>query len=1280
MTTLSDLAANGQPIHGRKTIAESADGLVRTTGYDAASDGTVDFRTVDRTVINGNGSTTRTVSYQDGGARTIGTAVVETSADQRSTISKWDIDGDGSFDESRTEASVLKPDGSVTQTVSLTAAGVLKSRQEQVVAADRSTTTLWDLDGVNGFDQTVTDLTRVNSNGSTTRTVRATLADGSTLSSAVTTTSADGSTVSTVITSMNADSRNILIKRGSVTLVLTERTISQVTQTLADGNSIVTRRVLDASRQLTELQVTTTRDDGYEVSRDSDGNGTVDQTETVVRSLHGAERTVITGFDGTGGKAYQTIVATSADGLTTRTEWDLDGKDGFERTRTTTDTINIDGSSVRVSEDITAGKLASRTTTTVSADGCKTKVARDFDGNGGIDSLETIIKNVAGTTVSTTTNSGRALSNLVLGQVTWSRANAATIVTTTQADGLGWTVKSDYDGNGTFELLAVSQRQIDGSVVTMLTERNADGSIKASGKMTTTADGRTTALEKDSANAGFADLTTIAVTALDGSVTVTTTEKLANRSVKQTTVERVSATGDIVSRVTLDSRNEKIAEYLRLADGTATYSTFDARTLISLTLLDKNGVATRTILYDAWNRATWARVEQSFDAGGKKTVEKQFDDDGSRADFFYKNGVLHAIDRFGSSGLQTSRIEYDAYEIYDPSSNLPWTRLEYLFDAAGRKTQQTTFLDGGARAVAFFDPANAQAWSRVEEAWDAAGRLTQQITYNDNGTKTSVTNDTASSQYWTTVWQTFDSAGRNTKSFFTYDSGGSIDFSIDANNNSKLVISGNVRTDSIKSGFDLTSGNDVLYGLAGNQIYGGAGDDILDAGVGNIASWQYIYGGAGNDVYRISKNSGLVFVDAGYETAAAGTDRVVFSDLALSDLTISYYDYGASNPANGKALRLNWSGGEFRVGQEGKYIESYEFADGMKLSAISTNWTGGLDLVGTSGHDTLVGGAAADVLWGWGGNDSLDPGPGSVSSWQYLYGGAGDDTYRIGRNSGLVFVDAGYETATEGTDRVVFKDLTLADLTVSYYDYGASRPDNGKSLQLKWSGGEFRVGQEGKYIESYEFADGMKLSAIGTNSTGGLNLVGTSGNECLDGNSGNDSLYGGGGDDILVGAGGNDTISGGDGNDTLTGGAGNDTLAGGVGNDTFLFQAGDGADTITETGDPFDQDSLIFGAGIDANDLWFRRSANDLVISVLDTNDQVSLKDWYAKPTAQRMAVRSGDGKVLSLSNFNSLVSAMAAFKPASGARQNGFHIVDSLAGIASMPNMAAAFKMGTAA
>jgi Ca2+-binding RTX toxin-like protein len=112
----------------------------------------------------------------------------------------------------------------------------------------------------------------------------------------------------------------------------------------------------------------------------------------------------------------------------------------------------------------------------------------------------------------------------------------------------------------------------------------------------------------------------------------------------------------------------------------------------------------------------------------------------------------------------------------------------------------------------------------------------------------------------------------------------------------------------------------------------------------------------------------------------------------------------------------------------------------------------------------------------------------------------------------------------------------------------------------------------------------------------------------LEGGNGNDTLAGGAGDGSLVGGNGNDTLAGGNGNEKLIGENGNDSIDGnkgndgallGNGNDTFIWDPGDGSDTIE--GDNGNDTMVFNGANVvDTVDLvadgshlkFFRQPAN----------------------------------------------------------------------------------------
>src|SRR5690606_15041490 len=86
---------------------------------------------------------------------------------------------------------------------------------------------------------------------------------------------------------------------------------------------------------------------------------------------------------------------------------------------------------------------------------------------------------------------------------------------------------------------------------------------------------------------------------------------------------------------------------------------------------------------------------------------------------------------------------------------------------------------------------------------------------------------------------------------------------------------------------------------------------------------------------------------------------------------------------------------------------------------------------------------------------------------------------------------------------------------------------------------------------------------------------------------------------------------------TYVGGVGNDTLIGNYYNDTYVFNRGDGADTITDSGShSFSTsycDTLVFGEGIGARDLRAQREGNHLLITLADSEgDRITITNWFA--------------------------------------------------------------------
>jgi Ca2+-binding RTX toxin-like protein len=75
-------------------------------------------------------------------------------------------------------------------------------------------------------------------------------------------------------------------------------------------------------------------------------------------------------------------------------------------------------------------------------------------------------------------------------------------------------------------------------------------------------------------------------------------------------------------------------------------------------------------------------------------------------------------------------------------------------------------------------------------------------------------------------------------------------------------------------------------------------------------------------------------------------------------------------------------------------------------------------------------------------------------------------------------------------------------------------------------------------------------------------IDGENGNDTLVGGAGAGTLNGGNGDDTVAGGSGAEKLVGGNGNDSIDGNRGNDVAFMGNGNDTFIWDPGDGSDTV----------------------------------------------------------------------------------------------------------------------
>ena len=126
-----------------------------------------------------------------------------------------------------------------------------------------------------------------------------------------------------------------------------------------------------------------------------------------------------------------------------------------------------------------------------------------------------------------------------------------------------------------------------------------------------------------------------------------------------------------------------------------------------------------------------------------------------------------------------------------------------------------------------------------------------------------------------------------------------------------------------------------------------------------------------------------------------------------------------------------------------------------------------------------------------------------------------------------------------------------------------------------------------------------------TGDAGNDKITAGKGDDRVDGGDGDDIVYGRDGDDIVLGGAGNDRIMGDAGNDWIWGGTGNDLLAGGADWDTFVFDTGDGMDTIVDFvsgGDTID----LSATGLTFGDLVITTTASGTTVAY--GSDSIFLK------------------------------------------------------------------------
>lgn len=491
---------------------------------------------------------------------------------------------------------------------------------------------------------------------------------------------------------------------------------------------------------------------------------------------------------------------------------------------------------------------------------------------------------------------------------------------------------------------------------------------------------------------------------------------------------------------------------------------------------------------------------------------------------------------------------------------------------------------------------------------------------------------------------------------------------------------------------DGGQGNDQLKGGAGVDVYqfvGNFGTDVITDSDGQgfitidnlpinsanlVAEGIYQHNPSG---YRYTKVNGG---DALIISKADDTNRIIIQDWsATKNLGINLTGDLAPPP---EATLV----GDFRkkiddqgtpdgsddiyVMTDGNYTRDETVLNGEPgaadlISGVDTPETNSKDVIyglggddglsGKNGDDYIDGGSGGDVLQGGMGKDTMLGGTGDDA----IYGSSDADLnkpvninfaaptnpYAYPQGTGFNWTK-GYDTtyvngvphsfsnaprnrlandAGNIIDGGAGNDFIAAGTGSDYVHGGAD-----KDLIMGMDKDDILFGDSGNDII---YGDGDKESATSVVWT----LAENHGRDIIDGGDGDDMLYGQGQDDLIFGGAGNDVLWGDDesgsasgpsGNDYLEGGAGNDTLRGGAGNDIYVYNKGDGVDTIYDdltSG----ANTYRFGAGIDPRNIKLRKGS---LLLDLGDGDAIHIEGFNTQDALNSVVISNfefADGTVL---------------------------------------------------
>ena len=429
-------------------------------------------------------------------------------------------------------------------------------------------------------------------------------------------------------------------------------------------------------------------------------------------------------------------------------------------------------------------------------------------------------------------------------------------------------------------------------------------------------------------------------------------------------------------------------------------------------------------------------------------------------------------------------------------------------------------------------------------------------------------------------------------------------------------------------GFDFIhggSGNDNIQGNSGgDDIYGGAGNDTIIGG----EEEDLLVGGAGNDTYIYNHGDGddIILDDNRPEYVIFGT-KIIKLDVLMAKLDSSdtpYEDGGYDTLQFGFGIsRADISytikGDDLIISikESGTITIKNHLKSENRIENILLNDGTVVDLfAATNSNDNLIFDNTNTVIDALEGNDIVATGNGNdiitggIGN-DILKGGAGNDTYIFNHGDGKDIIKD-----TQGNDTLQFGvGITQDDIVVRLIgrDLVVAIKEDGKSFEeLSDVITIYNHTNSSNKLENILFDNGSLLDvasiALGTDDND--NLIFDNTNTVIDALEGNDIVATGNGNDIITGGIGNDILKGGAGEDIIIGGTGDDNLQGGRENDTYIFNRGDGKDTILDASHSYSINGgiLEFDQDETTGNFIVKISGDNLINSLI--NQEMSLSKF----------------------------------------------------------------------